>query len=67
MKYSNYYRGLMMISLFFMGCAVEAYYEFMPQLCAVFCVLSFILWFGGIMAPNNEKYTQEYYEKRKGI
>jgi hypothetical protein len=66
MKYSNYYRGLMMISLFFIGCAVEAYYEFMPQLCAVLCVVSFILWFGGIMAPNSEKYSDAYNKKCKG-
>lgn len=66
MKYTNYFRGMMIVSLFFLGCAVEAYLEMLPTLCAVLCVVSFVLWFGGITAPDSEKYTPEYLRKHKG-
>ena len=56
MKYSNYFKIMMTLSVFFLGLAVESYLETMPTLCACFSVLSFIFWFGGIMAPDNEKY-----------
>ena len=56
MKYSMYFKIMMIISLFILGCAVEAYLENLPALCAGFIVLSFTFWFGGIMAPDSEKY-----------
>jgi hypothetical protein len=66
MKYTNYFRGMMMVSLFFLGCAVEAYLETSPTICAITSVISFVLWFSGIMAPDPQKYTMEYLKKYKG-
>lgn len=66
MKYSNYFKVLMMLSLFFAGCAANACLENMPTFCAVLCILSFCFWFAGIMAPDSEKYTKEYLKKYKG-
>jgi hypothetical protein len=66
MKYTNYFRGMMIVSLFFIGCAVEAYLETMPTACALFSVCAFSFWFGGIMAPDSEKYTPQYLKKYKG-
>jgi len=66
MKYTNYFKWMMIISLFMLGCAVEAYLETLPALCAGFIILSFTFWFGGIMAPDGEKFTPEYLKKYKG-
>ena len=66
MKYTNYFRFMMFVSLIFLGGAIEAYLEMLPSLCACFSVISFIFWFAGIMAPDSEKYTKEYLKKYKG-
>ena len=66
MKYTNYFRGMMIASLFFLGCAVEAFLEMFPTMCAILSVISFTLWFAGVMAPDSEKYTPEYLKKYKG-
>jgi hypothetical protein len=56
MKYSNYFKLMMFISLMFLGASIEAYLERMPTLCALTSVLTFIFWYAGIMAPDSEKY-----------
>ncbi len=66
MKYTSYFKWMMIASLLFLGTAVEAYLEKAPTICAVLSVISFIFWFGGIMAPDSEKYTKEYLKKYKG-
>jgi len=66
MKYTNYFRWMMLVSFIFLGTAVEAYLEMLPTLCACMCSISFIFWFSGIMAPDSEKYTPKYLKKYKG-
>jgi hypothetical protein len=67
MKYSMYFKIMMTLSVFFLGLGIEACLETLPTLCACFIVISFILWFSGIMAPDSEKYSDEYNKKRKGL
>lgn len=66
MKYTTYFKIIMTLSVFFLGLSLEAYLETLPTLCAVLGVISFIFWFGGIMAPDSEKYKPEYLRKYKG-
>lgn len=66
MKYTNYFRGMMIASLFFLGLSITSFQENMPSLSAVLSVLTFLFWYAGVMAPDNEKYTQEYLKKYKG-
>ena len=66
MKYSNYFRWMMLVALFFALGAAEAYLEAMPTLSACFSVCTFVFWFAGIMAPDSEKYTPDYLKKHKG-
>lgn len=66
MKYTNYFRGMMIVSFFFGGFSLVSYQEGLPTLCAVLGVISFIFWYGGIMAPDSEKFTPEYLRKYKG-
>jgi hypothetical protein len=54
------------MSLIFLGGAIEAYLETLPTACAFFSVCAFVMWFGGVMAPDSEKYTPEYLRKYKG-
>jgi hypothetical protein len=65
MKYSNYFRYMIFVSCVFLGGAVEAYLETMPTACALFSVVSFFFIWGASMAPDNEKYSDEYYKKHK--
>jgi hypothetical protein len=58
MKYSIYFKIMITLSLFFLGLSIEAYLENMPTLCAVLSVITFLLGYAGIMAPNSEKYKQ---------
>jgi hypothetical protein len=55
-KFSNYYKTMMCVALFFGGFAIEAGLESMPNICAVLCTISFVSWYAGVMAPDNEKY-----------
>ena len=66
MKYTMYFKIMMTLSVFFLGLAVESFLEMLPTMCAILSVISFTLWFAGIMAPDNEKYTLEYLKKYKG-
>ena len=66
MKYTNYFRGMMVVSFFFLGFSLVSYQEGIPTLCAVLGVISFTFWYGGIMAPDSEKFTPEYLRKYKG-
>ncbi len=66
MKYTTYFKIMMTLSVFFLGLSLEAYLEQLPTLCAVLGVISFTFWFGGIMAPDSEKFTPEYLRKYKG-
>lgn len=66
MKYSTYFKIMMILSVFFLGLSIESFLENMPSLCAVLSVLTFLLWYAGVMAPDSEKYTKEYLKKYKG-
>ncbi len=56
MKYSNYYKALIVLTLNFIGLAVLTAHYNAPDLCAICCTLSFTLWFVSMMTPKNEKY-----------
>ncbi|GEM_PF-4254030 len=67
MKYSFTFKIVMFIGIT-LGCfAIVAYQEQLPTLCAVMCVVSFFFVWGASMAPDNEKYSDEYNKKRKGL
>lgn len=66
MKYTNYFRLMIGISLIFLGGAIEAYLETMATGCALFSVCAFTFWFSAVMAPDSEKYSKEYLKKYKG-
>jgi len=62
MKYTNYFKIMICISLFLIGVAIVAC-PMSPGLCAVCAVMSFIFWFVAVMAPDHEKYTPEYLKR----
>jgi hypothetical protein len=54
-KYSNYYIICMVIA----GMSVfQAIVVPTPDASALFCVIAFICWYAGVMAPDEEKYKQ---------
>ena len=66
-KYSNYYKIMMVIAIIsgVLACIVPN-----STGAVILSVCSFILWYAGVMAPDNEKYKQHYYteeELRLGI
>jgi len=54
-KYSKYYKTMMVMAIIIGLCACIAP---IVEVSAVLFVVSFILWFGGVMAPDYEKYVQ---------
>lgn len=66
MKYSLHYKIMIACTLLLAYASVESILEHMPTLAAMFIVLCFSFFIGTIMAPDNEKYSPEYYKKRKG-
>jgi len=67
MKYSVTFIVITFIGIIIGGGAVEAYLEHSPTTCAVMCMLSFFFVWGASMAPDSEKYSDEYNKKRKGL
>ena len=66
MKYSSHYKVMIACTIILIYACIECMLEHMPTLGAVFIAITFFFFMGTIMAPDNEKYTQEYYKKRKG-
>ena len=66
MKYSFTFKFVMFIGIMLGGFAFEAYLENLPTLCACMCSISFFFIWGASMAPDHEKYSDEY-KKRKGL
>lgn len=64
-KYTKYFKRMMLVALIFLALAVASMLDKEPTLCAICIVVSFIMWFGGVMAPDGEKFTAEYLRKRK--
>jgi hypothetical protein len=67
MKYSFQFIMMTFIGIIMGAAAYEAWLEHAPTGCAVLSMLSFIFVWGASMAPDSEKYTQEYNKKRKGL
>lgn len=67
MKYSVTFIMVTFIGIIIAGAAVEAYLDHSPTLCAVLSIVSFYFVWGASMAPDNEKYSDEYNKKRKGL
>lgn len=67
MKYSLHYKIMIACTILLAYGATESILEHLPTLAAVFIVLMFVFFMGTIMAPDNEKYTPEYYKKLKGL
>lgn len=59
-KFSKYFKTMMLLSLVWFVIFVLCMPQFVntPEMGAVSVVMSFIFWFGGAMAPDNEKYTE---------
>lgn len=59
-RYSGYFYSMMFASLFtgLLGLLLIA--KGHPSPSAVMLVFSFIFWFAGVMAPDNEKYKREH-------
>ena len=55
-KYSRYFWMTQLWAVLFAVFAVMCYYMTAPGSCAVMCTLSFIGWYAGVMAPDDEKY-----------
>lgn len=53
-KFSNYYKFCMLFAGLSVVCAILAP---LPAVCAIFTTITFVFWFAGIMAPDNEKYS----------
>jgi hypothetical protein len=61
-KYSNYFKICMVLAI---ATAVCAYIAPLAELCVIMCVVSFLFWYAGIMAPDHEKYKQDYYTEEE--
>lgn len=66
MKYSFTFRVVLFIGITLACFAIVAWQEGLTTLCGVMICLSFIFCYGAIAAPDHEKYSDEYYKKRKG-
>lgn len=67
MKYSITFIMMTFIGIIMGASAYEAWLEHAPTGCAVLSILSFFFIWGASMAPDNEKYSDEYNKKRKGL
>ena len=67
MKYSFTFLFVLFTSIILAGFAYECWLENSPTLCGVMTCLSFIFFMGAIAAPDNEKYSKDYYNKHKGL
>lgn len=66
MKYSFQFIMITFIGIIMGASAYEAWLEHAPTGCAVLSILSFFFIWGASMAPDSEKYSDEY-KKRKGL
>jgi hypothetical protein len=66
MKYSFTFKVVLFIGITLGMFATVAYQEGLTTLCGVMMCLSFIFFMGASMAPDHERYSDEYYKKRKG-
>ena len=57
MKYSTYFWMLIACAILFGILALNTSVS-SSGACAVFCTISFLLWFSAVMAPDEEKYVQ---------
>lgn len=67
MKYTFHYKILIVCTIILAYASTESILEHMPDLAAVFICITFLFFMATIAAPNNEKYTPEYYKKLKGL
>lgn len=66
MKYSSQFIMMTFIGIIIGVFAYEAWAEKAPTACAILCMFSFFFIWGASMAPDSEKYSDEY-KKRKGL
>lgn len=59
-KFSQYFKAMMLLSLVFLVLFVMSMPQFVnaPEMGAITAIMSFIFWFGGVMAPDHEKYEE---------
>lgn len=57
MKYSNYFIKMMLFAFVFLITSFVAFSAKESATSAIFAVATFITWFAGIMAPEEEKYN----------
>jgi len=61
-KFSNHYKFCMLFAGLSVVCAILAP---LPSICAIFTTTTFIFWFAGVMAPDNEKYAEHIHKENK--
>ena len=66
MKYSFTFKIVMFIGITLGMFSLVSYQEGLPTLTAILLVMSFFFCYCAIAAPDHERYTKEYYKKRKG-
>jgi len=59
-KHSQYFKTMMLLSLLFVVLFVLSMPQFVnvPEMGAITAIMAFVFWFGGIMAPDHEKYEE---------
>lgn len=67
MKYTFHYKVMIACTLVLAGASIEFILERIPTLAAAFICITFYFLMGTLMAPDNEKYSDEYNKKRKGL
>jgi hypothetical protein len=67
MKYSFTFKVVMFIGITLGMFSLVSYQEGLPTLTACMLVMSFFFCYCAIAAPDSERYSREYYKKRKGL
>ena len=67
MKYSVHYKVMIACTLVLTGATIESILDNMPTLGAMLVGITLFFFMGTVAAPDNEKYSDEYNKKRKGL
>lgn len=62
-KYSRYFKILMVLAVLSAICTIVSP---LPSVMALFATITFIFWFAGVMAPDDEKYSVHDEEPIEG-
>lgn len=60
MSFTKYFKSMMLLSIVTMLVAIAAMFYSLVDLSAICLSLTFILWFVGVMAPEEQKYERKF-------